>query len=84
MFDKNIKFNVKKGYYISIVPFSDSLHIINTEGLKYKIINKKLHFDQTLGISNIATEDVVKISVKSGCGIVFLTRESANLLEVQI
>jgi thiamine pyrophosphokinase len=77
MFDGDISLNVKKGYYLSIVPFKDSLHIINTEGLKYKISDGIISYDNTLGISNVITEDTVKISVKSGCGIIFITKERA-------
>lgn len=77
MFDSDINLNVKKGYYLSIVPFKDSLHIINTEGLKYKISDRVIGFNNTLGISNIITQDTVKISVKSGCGIIFITKERA-------
>lgn len=80
MFDKSIKLNLKKGFYFSIVPFSDCLHIINTEGLKYKIIDKILYRNETLGISNVITENTVKIDVEKGCGIIFITYEVAKNL----
>lgn len=77
MFNKNSIFTVIKGNYFSLVPFGGNLHIINTEGLKYKIADKILYQHQTLGISNITTENTVKIDIKSGCGIAFATFETA-------
>ena len=76
MFKSTVSIKVKKGFYFSIVPFDDNLHIINTEGLKYKIINKTLRRCETLGISNITTDNTVQIEVKSGAGILFITREA--------
>lgn len=75
MFDRSVKFAVKKNYYLSIVPFGGLLHIMNTEGLKYRICDKVLSLDETLGISNVTTADNVYIEVKSGCGIAYVTHE---------
>jgi thiamine pyrophosphokinase len=80
MFDKSVNLAVKKGYYFSIVPFDETLHIMNTEGLKYKITDKILHRCETLGISNETTDNTVKIEVKSGCGILFVTRQKVKIL----
>lgn len=80
MFNKDIEIKYIKGYYISLVPFDENLHIINTEGLKYSIVDKTLSRSQTLGISNITTDSIVKIKVKSGTGILFLTKEAAKIL----
>lgn len=77
MFDGDITLKVQKGYYLSLVPFLNNLHIMNTEGLKYCIADKMLCFGNTLGISNVTISDTVKIKVKSGCGIAFLTNERA-------
>jgi thiamine pyrophosphokinase len=75
MFDKSVRFPVKKNYYLSIVPFGGLLHIMNTEGLKYRICDKVLMLDETLGISNVTTAGSVYIEVKSGCGIAYVTHE---------
>ncbi len=80
MFDKSVNLAVKKGYYFSIVPFDETLHIMNTEGLKYKITDKILRRCETLGISNETTDNTVKIEVKSGCGILFVTRQKVKIL----
>jgi thiamine pyrophosphokinase len=77
MFDGDISVNVQEGSYVSIVPFTGPLHIINTEGLKYKIRDGVIGFDCTLGISNVATSGNVKINLKSGCGILFIAGEKA-------
>lgn len=78
MFNSDFSLDVKKGVYFSIVPFNGNLHIMNTEGLKYSIVDKTLHQFQTLGISNITTGGTIKIKVKSGCGIAFATFENAH------
>lgn len=78
MFDKDFKLGVKKGNYFSLVPFNGSLHIMNTEGLKYVIKDRTLYQTETLGISNITTAETVIIKVKSGCGIAFATNETAK------
>ena len=77
MIDKSVRFAVKKKFYLSIVPFGGLLHIMNTEGLKYPIVDRALKPDETLGISNVTTSDTVYIGVKSGCGIVYVTCEPA-------
>ncbi|MGI6701515.1 MAG: thiamine diphosphokinase [Christensenellales bacterium] len=62
---------VKKGDIISIVPFSEKVHINSTKGLKYEIVNKSLRKGSTLGISNIATDETILIDVAEGEAIIF-------------
>lgn len=77
MFNKSISLKVNKNFYFSLVPFNGNLHIINTEGLKYKIFDKVLYQHESLGVSNITTHETVRIEVKSGCAIAFATNEVA-------
>lgn len=67
-----------KNKYFSIVPFSNELHIMNTEGLKYKVVNKSLYMHETLGISNCTTEEKVVIETAYGVGLAFMTFEDVK------
>ncbi len=54
------------GKTISLLPFSESVHIIDGEGLKYKVNDLTLTKSETKGVSNVATEDIVKITPIEG------------------
>lgn len=65
---------VTVGDIISIVPFSERVHINSTKGLKYEIKNTSLRKGTTLGISNVATSDSIMIDVSEGEALVFKIR----------
>ncbi len=65
---------VEVGDIISIVPFTDTVHINSTRGLKYEIKDSILYMGTTRGISNIATEDSILINVTEGEALVFKIR----------
>lgn len=56
---------------ITIVPFSERVHINSTKGLKYEIKDSTLKKGTTLGVSNIATSDNIMIDISKGEAIVF-------------
>ena len=62
------------GDIISIVPFSDDLHIINTEGLKYPIKNSHISKGSTIGISNIVSSSPIRIEINEGDALIFKVR----------
>ncbi len=62
-----------KGYYpakenetVSLLPFSNAVHIIKSEGLKYPLDNITAVKGETLTLSNVATKETVYIEVESG------------------
>lgn len=59
------------GDLISIVPYSNEVHILSTEGLKYPIVDKRISKGATLGISNVATAESVSVHVIGGEALVF-------------
>lgn len=65
---------VNIGDIISIVPFSEYVHISNTKGLKYEIKESSLRKGTTQGISNVATADSITIDVSVGEALVFKIR----------
>jgi len=73
-FENDFSLKTRPKKIISIVPFTDSVHIYNSKGLKYRIddvILNKLHI---LGISNQATSTEVSAKVDGGGVLVFVQK----------
>ena len=71
--------NLPKGSTVSVVPFSDELHILYTKGLKYALADytmKKIEGvdaqGYVMGVSNESTEDRVEIAFGKGYALVFV------------
>lgn len=69
---KNIKLTNLKGRNISLIPFPIA-HEIITEGLLYPIKNETLTFGKRIGTRNIASENEIKISFKSGELLIYVS-----------
>lgn len=63
--------NVKKGATISILPYTESAIVTNSEGLYYPLKNLTLTNSDTRGLSNVATADKISFSVTKGEVLVF-------------
>lgn len=64
--NSTFELNVNVGDIISIVPFSSSVHIMSTEGLEYDINDKEMSKFTTIGVSNKALSDKIKVVVDRG------------------
>ncbi len=62
----------QKGKTLSIIPIYQDLKGVTARGVYYTVTDDTLYFGQGRGNSNIITEDVCEISVKSGLGLVFI------------
>lgn len=71
---KNFKHSAKIGKLISLVPFSDKVHILYTKGLKYQIDNKTFDRLSIIGISNEAIENTFEYGIISGQALIFIER----------
>lgn len=71
-----IKLNGVKNKTITIAPFGHSAHILSGRGLAYSVDDTIFLEDRTLGISNVATEDCVELTLKSGKIFVFVVKEN--------
>lgn len=76
---------VKKGVTVSLVPFSDNLHILYTRGLKYVLTDytmKKFDnvdsADYIMGVSNISEEEHIEIAIDSGIALVFIEEKAGG------
>jgi len=68
--NKEIIIKGKIGDEISIIPVSEKLEGITTEGLYYRLIDDTLEFGTTRGVSNVMKETSAKITASGGTGIV--------------
>ncbi len=66
-----ITVEVDVGDTVSIVPFSEEVHIIKAKGLKYPADGVVINKENTLGISNVATEKSIYFETFGGTALVF-------------
>lgn len=64
--NSTFELSVNVGDIISIVPFSSDVHIMSTEGLEYDINDKDMSKFTTIGVSNVAINDKIKVVVTTG------------------
>ncbi len=62
------------GKTISLLPFSESVHILSTKGLKYDASGLVLTNDQARGLSNVAISDNVEVSVEIGEALLIINK----------
>ncbi|TRZ53024.1 thiamine diphosphokinase [bacterium] len=68
--NKKIVINGQIGDEISIIPVSEKLENIVTEGLEYQLDHETLFFGATRGVSNVMNKKTVKITLSSGIAVV--------------
>ena len=62
----HVKFVPQKKGNISLVPYGERVHIINSKGLEYPLEDLVLTKSDTRGISNLSFADEVEFFVKEG------------------
>ena len=60
----------KPGDVISIIPLSETLSGITTQGLDYPLADGTLYFGDSRGNSNVMTGTECRISTKNGTGLI--------------
>lgn len=60
-----------KGDTVSLLPLSEKVSGIETQGLYYPLKEKTIHIGSTRGISNVMTGDEAEICIKSGFLLIF-------------
>lgn len=58
--------HIKSGATLSLIPYSEKCEFIGSKGLYYPLNNITLTNGDTRGISNIATDNDITISIKNG------------------
>lgn len=74
--DNSITINTKKETVVSVYPLETSV-IKSSYGLKYKYNNTLINRGDTVGISNVAVDDTIGITVSKGAVLVFINRNLA-------
>jgi len=66
----------RSGDIVSLIPWGNSVHGIQTQGLKWALNNEMLHPDKTRGISNEMLGETASIHIASGNLLMIHTRKS--------
>lgn len=73
-FEKDFSLPCEKGKTVSVVPFTDRVHIYNSRGLKYQVDDLMLNKLHIMGISNSATDSEFSLGVSDGGVLVFVQK----------
>lgn len=74
--NKEIVINGQIGDELSIIPVSEKLEEVVTEGLEYQLNNETMFFGSTRGISNILNKTSTKITITKGVALVEHTKST--------
>lgn len=66
----------RSGDIVSLIPWGNPAHGIQTQGLKWPLQNEALYPDKTRGISNEMTSQTASISIESGLLLLIHLRKS--------
>ncbi len=72
---QNMSFSTKKGVNISLIPLTEVVEGISTDGLEYPLNNENLFFYHSRGISNVALKNEVKITHKKGLLMIIVSEK---------
>ena len=67
-----LKITDRMGKTLSIIPVNGNLTSVHSEGLKYELNGETLFFATSKGNSNIITDNLCRIRIKEGTGIVII------------
>ena len=60
----------KKGDLVSVIPLGGNLEGVTTENLEYALSDGTISFGTSLGVSNVMTADICRVSIRSGSGLI--------------
>lgn len=75
LINDKIEFDGKKGDLVSLLPFSERVVGVKTDGLYYELDNNDLSFGVSLGISNYMTGEKASVSVSDGYLFVIFAKD---------
>ncbi len=77
LINKEIEFYGEIGDVVSLLPYSDKVTGILTDGLEYPLYNKDMIKSNPFGISNVLSKNKIRISIKSGLLLVIFAKDLA-------
>lgn len=75
LIDDKISLNVEKNRLLSLIPLTTTVKGVTTKGLYYALNNAELTVGNSLGISNVSTEEKVEVKIKEGLLLVILSKD---------
>jgi thiamine pyrophosphokinase len=69
------EFKGRSGDIVSLIPWGEPVHGVQTKNLKWGLNRETLHPDKSRGISNEMTDDVAGIKISSGVLLIVHTRK---------
>lgn len=65
--EKSTRIQADIGDLVSLIPIGGDVHVAGTTGLKWPLQDERLIFGGSRGISNVLTDEVAEVTLKSGC-----------------
>lgn len=65
----------KKGSYISLLPFTETVEGLTTQGLEYALDNKDITVGTSLTVSNVVIADRAEVTLKKGVIISIIAKD---------
>ena len=69
----------RSGDIVSLIPWGEPVHGVQTENLKWQLNNETLHPEKTRGISNEMTDDTATIKIQSGLLLIIHRRQQSSI-----
>jgi len=75
MFNCTFSLAKKEGYKLSLIPISEKVTGVSTEGLKYKLDDATMTVGTSWGVSNEFQENTVTVTIKEGILLVCVSKD---------
>ena len=75
MFNSTFTLQKQDGYKLSLIPISEKVTGVTTEGLKYKLEDATMFLGMSWGISNEFLEDNITVNINEGVLLVCISRD---------
>lgn len=70
-----INLRAKSNSYVSIIPLTREIVVGETQGLYYSLKEATMKFGSSWGVSNIATDQKITVTIKKGVALVVLSQD---------
>lgn len=75
LIDEFLKLPKRNNYYVSIIPISEKGIVVTLKGFYYPLINAKINFGSTLGISNKIIDAFGEVNILHGEALIIESRD---------
>lgn len=75
MFNRTFILDKKPGYKLSLIPVSEKVTGVSTEGLKYPLNNATMEMGTSWGVSNEFLEDSATVTIEKGVLLVCVSKD---------